>query len=295
MSETVARMETDEDDKSPSLEPVVENKKEQAPNQNQANAMNEDKRSSFTIPRDYVILPTLGKLYPENHPLRNKENVEVRHLTAADEDILTSRSLLRSGKALDVLLQNCIVNKNIDINQLISGDKNSIMTFLRISGYGPEYEVQIDCPGCEEEVQYMFNLSQLPVRTLDLEPSRENDPYFSLTLPSGTVIEFKFLTSAEESEIAEMLELVKRKTNSPLERNITTRYAKQIVSVNGDENSETINEFARYMPVNDSRYFRKFLSDNEPDVIMKQDFVCPLCNHKEEIDIPIGIGFFWPE
>jgi hypothetical protein len=265
------------------------------PSDAQKQADKEDNRPGFTVPRDFVLIPTLGKLYPPSHPLHNQENVEVRHLTAADEDILTSRSLLRSGKALDVLLQNCLVNKNIDIKDLVSGDKNSIMTFLRISGYGPEYEVNLECPNCEEEVQYTFDLGQLAVRTLDLTPSRPDRPYFNLDLPSGTNIEFKFLTSEEENEISELLEVTKRKTNSPLERNITTRYARQIVSVNGDEDRELINDFARNMMVNDSRFIRKFLSDNEPDVIMKQDFQCPLCSHKEEVDIPIGIGFFWPE
>ena len=254
-----------------------------------------DDKSGFTIPRDYVLLPTLGRLYPKNHPLHNQENIEVRHLTAADEDILTSRALLKSGKALDVLLQNCIVNKSISTKDLVSGDKNSIMTFLRISGYGPEYDVSLNCPSCEEEVQYTFDLSRLGIRTLDIETSRDDKPYFLLELPSGNNIEFKFLTSDEEQEIADLLEVTKRKTNSPLERNITTRYSRQIVSVNGDESQDTINDFIRTMRVNDSRFIRKFIADNEPDVIMKQNFSCPMCSHKEEVDIPIGVGFFWPE
>jgi len=255
----------------------------------------EDAKTGFTVPRDMVLLPSMGKLYGKNHPLHKQEFVEVRHLTAADEDILTSRSLLRSGKALDHLLQNCIVDKSVSIDDLVSGDKNSIMTFLRISGYGSDYEVKMECPSCEDEVQYTFDLSRLSVRTLDLIPEDIEKPLFTIKLPSGNEISFKFLTSAEENEISEILEVTKRKTNSPLERNITTRYSKQIQSVNGDSSQETINSFVKSMSVADSRAFRKFMSDNEPDVIMKQPYTCPMCDHKEEVDIPIGVGFFWPE
>lgn len=255
----------------------------------------EEGRSGFTIPRDQVLLPSMGKLYPTNHPLHGQEFIEVRHLTAADEDILTSRSLLRSGKALDHLLQNCIVDKSIQIDDLVSGDKNAIMTFLRISGYGEDYEVKIECPSCEEEIQHTFDLTKLAVRTLDLTPEDQNNPTFDLELPSGNWIKFKFLTSSEENEITEILELTKKKTGSPLERNITTRYSRQILSVNGDDSQDTIQNFIKTMTVRDSRAFRKFLSDNEPDVIMKQEYSCPMCSNKEEVDIPIGVGFFWPE
>jgi len=255
----------------------------------------EEERSGFTIPRDQVLLPSMGKLYPTNHPLHGQQFIEVRHLTAADEDILTSRSLLRSGKALDHLLQNCIVDKSINIDDLISGDKNAIMTFLRISGYGEDYEVKIECPSCEEEIQHTFDLTKLAVRTIDLVPEDKNNPTFDLELPSGNWVKFKFLTSAEENEITEVLELTKKKTGSPLERNITTRYSRQILSVNGDDSQDTIQNFIRTMTVRDSRAFRKYLSDNEPDVIMKQEYSCPMCANKEEVDIPIGVGFFWPE
>jgi len=258
-------------------------------------ANKDEQRSGYSVPRDMVLLPSMGKLYGETHPLHKEEFIEVRHLTAADEDILTSRSLLRSGKALDHLLQSCIVDKSISVDDLVSGDKNSIMTFLRISGYGPDYEVRLDCPSCEEENNYTFDLSGLAVRTLDLNPEDVNNPAFDFALPSGINIKFRFLTSMEENEIQEVLRVTKQKTGSPLERNITTRYSKQILSVNGDDSPETISNFVKSMSIRDSRAFRKYLNDNEPDVIMKQPFTCSYCGHKEEVDIPIGVGFFWPE
>ena len=106
-----------------------------------------DQMAGFSVPRDYVMLPSKGRIYPADSPLYNLEEIEVRHLTAADEDILTSRALLRTGKAIDTMLSNVLMNKSINVDDFISGDKNAILTFLRITGYGPEYDVEVDCPG----------------------------------------------------------------------------------------------------------------------------------------------------
>jgi len=107
---------------------------------------NREGAAGFVVPRDFVMLPSKGVIYPIDSPLHGLEEIEVRHLTAQDEDVLTSRSLLRSGKALDAVLNNVILNKSVKADKMISGDKNAILTFLRITGYGPEYVVQIDCP-----------------------------------------------------------------------------------------------------------------------------------------------------
>ena len=130
-------------------------------------ATQHDQMAGFSVPRDFVMLPSKGRIYPENSPLYNIEEIEVRHLTAADEDILTSRSLLRSGKAIDTLLDSVIVNKSIKAEELVSGDKNAIMTFLRITGYGPEYNVDLTCPGCNEDIKSEFDLTQLTMNMLD--------------------------------------------------------------------------------------------------------------------------------
>ena len=254
-----------------------------------------DQMAGFSVPREYVTIPSRGKIYPPTSALHNMEEIEVRHLTAADEDVLTSRSLLRSGKAIDTMLSNVILNKSIKVEDLISGDKNAILTFLRITGYGAEYPVEIDCPSCNENVKYEFDLGQLKMRILDTEPLGVGENRFSFELPSGVSLEFKLLNSAEDSEISDMQEKHRRATNSPLERNITTKMKYQIVSVNGDNNKTLIGRFVDSMNVRDSRAFRKHLEDTEPDMDMSQDFKCPMCGHSGEVDIPITVGFFWPE
>ena len=256
---------------------------------------NRDGAAGFVVPRDFVMLPSKGVIYPIDSPLHGLEEIEVRHLTAQDEDVLTSRSLLRSGKALDAVLNNVILNKSVKADKMISGDKNAILTFLRITGYGPEYVVQIDCPSCNTEVKHEFDLSTLSMRFLDVSPIADGENRFEYTLPSGNLIHFKFLTTEEENAINEQLEKAKKMTNSPFDSNVTTRLKHQLVSVNGDDNHATINQFVDVMSVRDSRAFRKYFDDIEPDVLMKQDFDCPHCGHRGEVDIPITVGFFWPD
>ena len=298
MSEGKAAAVEFEDDKSSTqIDPqkINENPEEYARKIAEDRATQYDQMAGFSVPRDFVMLPSKGKIYPTGSPLHNLEEIEVRHLTAADEDILTSRSLLRSGKAIDAMLNNVILNKTINTEELISGDKNAILTFLRITGYGADYPVEIECPGCNESIKHEFDLSQLKMRFLDVEPAAEGENRFSFEMPSGVYVEFKLLNSAEDNQITEEADKLKKMTNSPFEKNVTTKLKHQIISVNGDTNRATISHFVDNMNVRDSRAYRKHLDEIEPDVDMKQEFKCPLCGHSGEVEIPITVGFFWPE
>ena len=251
--------------------------------------------SAFKVPTEFVPLPSFGLVYSPNSPLHNLKEIEVRYMTAADEDILTSRSLLRSGKAIDAVLKNCILDARINPEELLSGDKNALITFLRVSGYGPEYKVEIDCPSCEETSKYEFDLSQLEMKTLDVEPIEQGENRFHIQLPTGTHIEFKFLNSAEEKEISDAQDRIKRSTNSPVDRNVTTRLKNTIISIDGNTDSSLINQYVDTLNVRDSRALRKHMEDNTPDIDMKQEFNCPHCGHRGEVDVPISVGFFWPD
>ena len=251
--------------------------------------------SAFRVPTELVPLPSFGLVYPPNSPLHNIKEIEIRYMTAADEDILTSRSLLRSGKAIDAVLKNCILDARINPEELLSGDKNALITFLRVSGYGPEYKVEIDCPSCEETSKYEFDLSQLEMKTLDIEPMEKGENRIHIQLPTGTHIEFKFLNSAVEKEISDAQDRIKRSTNSPVDRNVTTRLKNTIISIDGNTDSSLINQYVDTLNVRDSRALRKYMEDNTPDIDMKQEFNCPHCGHRGEVDVPISVGFFWPD
>ena len=240
---------------------IVQNPSEYAEQMAAQRGSDHDKMAGFTVPRDYVILPSKGRVYPVESPLYNMEEIEVRHLTAADEDILTSRALLRSGKAIDTLLDNVIINKSIRSEELVSGDKNAIMTFLRITGYGPEYNIEISCPGCGEDSKAEFDLTQLNMNMLDVNPVGEGLNRFEFKMPSGTIVHFKFLTSKEEKVISDEQDRIKKMTNSPLDHNITLRLQHQLISIDGNEDPTYIQNYINVMNVRDSRAFRKYFDE----------------------------------
>ena len=254
-----------------------------------------DAQAGFVVPRDFVKLPSVGKIYPPNSSLHNAEDVEVRQMTASEEDILTSRSLIRSGKAIDLVIQSCLMDKSINVDNLITGDKNAIMIALRVSGYGKDYKIDVACPSCQEDTTFEFDLAKLKMRSLETEPMAEGENRFEYKTPSGRTLEYKILTSGEQKEISDIQSKLKRMSGQEVDRNVTTRYKHQILSVDGDSKSAQIQKYSDNMPVGDSRAFRKFVDETEPDIIMKQMFSCPSCGNSQEVDLPITVEFFWPE
>jgi len=250
----------------------------------------------FVVPSEYIILPSRGKLYPKESALYRMEEIEVRHLTQLDEDILTSRSLIRNGKMVNILLKQCIKNKMINPEELVVGDKNAIMVFLRVSGYGRDYLVDITCPTCgEEAVNYPFNLSELQANMLDIDPVEDGTNRFYHKTSRGNEFEFKYLNSKEEKEISDMLDKVKKNTKSEIDHRISFRSKNQILSINGNEDKRFINKYCDAMLTIERRELYKFINDNEPDIIFKQEFECSICGSKREVNIPITTEFFWPE
>jgi len=255
-----------------------------------------DEVAGFQVPTDFVQLPSGGKVYPVSSHLHNVKEVELRHLTAADEDILTSRSLLRSGKAIDAVISACLADKRINVEEFLSGDKNAVVTFLRVSGYGSDYEVEMDCPSCGETNDHTFDLSDLQMKTLDIEPAVAGDNRFNFQLPQTQInLEFRFLNSLQDKEIADAQEKMKKRTQSPIDRIVTTRLKNVIISIEGNSDQGYINQFVDNMNVRDSRALRKYMEENTPDLDMEQDFECVHCGHRGEVEIPITVGFFWPE
>jgi len=257
----------------------------------------QDQAAGFQIPREYVKLPSKGKIYSKVSSLYKAEEIEVRQMTAAEEDILTSRSLIRSGKAVDMVVSRCVCNKAVNVDDLLSGDKNAIMMALRVSGYGADYNISVTCPSCSEEADFEFDLSNLDVNELNLDPIEEGENKFTYKTKSNNEIEFKLLTSGEQKEISEYQANIKRAGGqyAQVDRNVTTRLKKQILSINGNISPKVISDYVDSMPVRDSREFRKFVDDNEPDIVMKQMFECISCGQRQEVDLPITVEFFWPE
>ena len=161
----------------------------------------------FSTPTELVDLPSKGRFYPEGHPLHGQETVEIKFMTAKDEDILTSPSLLKKGIAIDRLIQNVILNKNINVSTLLSGDKSAIMIASRINGFGAEYRTKVVCPSCEEQSEATFDLDALEI--YDGKDYSEYDvtetdrgTYIIKTPKMGLDVEVRLLTSKDEVALA---------------------------------------------------------------------------------------------
>ena len=160
----------------PSAEPPLA-AADPSPQQNNSIGLN------FVVPTEHVELPSRGQFYPEGHPLRGEQTIEIKHMTAKEEDILTSRTLLKKGLAVDRLLQSVIINKTIKADDLFVGDKNAVIVAARQSAYGDEYKTKVGCQVCGEASDFVFNLST----HVHTHPEDAEDPEFDCT-SSGTFI-----------------------------------------------------------------------------------------------------------
>lgn len=257
------------------------------------NVMRDD--FGFDIPVEAVPLPSSGIVYPSDSPLFGCETVEIRAMTAREEDILTSRVLIKKGTVISELLRSCLINKNIDPDALISGDRNAIMTAIRVTGYGSDYTVDVDCPACGEKSKQNFKLTDLPIKRLEINPVEEGKNLFEFRLPvSGKTVAFKFLTGKDEQEITVLSER-KKKQGQQSDNLVTQKLMFSVVSVEGITDKVKVQSFVRNMPARDSLALRKFMDANEPGIDMKSWMDCPSCDESSEVRLPLGVSFFWPE
>lgn len=246
------------------------------------------------IPQEIVPLPSSGKVYSTESTLHGAELVEIRAMTAREEDILTSRALLKKGTVVTELIKSCLVDKTINPLDLLSGDRNALMVAIRITGYGPEYSVEMECPECNVKSPHTFDLAALPIKRLEIEPVVSGTNLFEFALPvSKKVVKFRFMTGRVEEEISVMADKQK-KLALGTESTVTTNLLYSIVSIDGVDDRAKIANFVKNMPARDSLALRNYMKDNEPGITMKQDTTCNACGHSEEVNMPLGVTFLWP-
>ena len=249
----------------------------------------------FEVPLESVPLPSSGVVYPPESSLHMRETVEIRSMTAREEDILTSRALIKKGTVITELIKSCLIDKKIYVPDMLAGDRNAIMVALRITGYGAEYAVEADCPKCNVRSKQEFNLGDMPIRRLQIEPVAKGQNVFEFKLPvTKKTVNFKFLTGRDEEEISTIQERTK-KQGAQADNIVTNRLQFAIVSIDGKTDRSSINGFIRNMPARDSMSLRKFIDANEPGIDMKGNFDCPSCSDVNEVRVPLGASFFWPD
>ena len=252
---------------------------------------------SFVTPTEFVELPSQGRFYGPSHPLHGEDTVEIRFMTARDEDILTSQTLLKKGVAIEKFLSNIIVNKAIQPNRLLVGDRNAILVAARITGYGETYETNVTCPACNTKSTFPFDLKTTKVYHgddyEDYNITESDDGTFFVDLPLTKVqAQVRILNGADEAEITQMVDRNRRR--SSIEGSLTAQFSKSIVSLNGDTDKSTIQQFIEMMPAYDSRYLRGAYRCVTPNIDLSQDFRCDNCGHEQEMGVPFTADFFWP-
>lgn len=249
----------------------------------------------FEIPVELIPLPSHGVVYPSESPLHGRETVEVRAMTAREEDILTSRALIKKGTVITELIKSCLVDKKIDVPSMLSGDRNALMVALRVTGYGADYNVEVECPACQSKSKQVFNLSELQIKPLTLEPVQIGQNAFEAHLPvTKKTVRFKFLTGADEEEIM-IIQERKKKAGAMADNLVTTRLQFCLLAVDGKTDKNLINSFIRNLPARDSLSLRQVIDQNEPGIDMKSYMDCPSCSESSEVRIPLGASFFWPD
>jgi len=252
----------------------------------------------FVSPTEFVELPSRGLAYSEDHPLYGQDVIEIRYMTAKDEDILTSETLLKKGIALERLLENIIVDKTIDPKTMLVGDRNAVIIAARASGYGEAYETQVTCPNCGTGAQMTFDLSEPKLQELDYENlefiTRNETGNFLIKLPQTDFsVEVRLLTGKDEQYLTQLAQ--NKKKNKLNDSAMTDQYKMMIVSVEGVTDKATLGKFIEVMPAADSRFLRKAYKAIIPNVRITEDFSCTSCGHEQELEVSFGADFFWPD
>ena len=246
---------------------------------------------SFVVPTEFVDLPSQGRFYAQGHPLHGKDSIEIKQMTAKEEDILTSRTLLKKGVALDKLIESLIIDKTIDPASLLVGDRNAIIIATRVSGYGNVYETSVVCPACETKQKYSFDLNSANIvhgqASEDLQVTDNGDGTITCILPKTQVtVVARLLTGREEKTLINVVD------SGTL---ISTQLQSIIVSVNGDDSQQAIDYLSNNLPSFDSRHLRMVMKMATPNIDLTQQFSCTNCDYTQEMEVPLTADFFWPD
>ena len=252
----------------------------------------------FIVPTDIVDLPSKGECYPEGHPLQDRDTIEIRYMTAKDEDILTSRSLLKKGIALDRLISNLILDKSINAKHLLIGDRNAIIISARASAYGHMYETTVSCPSCNGPQKHSFDLTEPKVYNGDdwgdHEISKTEKGTYKIVLPFSKIeVELRLLIGSDETQILKSISSSNKENKE--DSLITNQMKAFIVAVNEYSDPKVINHFVTNIIAQESRLLRNIMKIITPDLRIVDDFECASCSHEQELEVPFGADFFWPD
>ena len=250
-----------------------------------------ENENKMKLPTEIVELPSKGLLYAPENPL-SSGTVEMKYMTAREEDILSNQNYIRQGVVFDKLLRSLVVSK-INFDDLLIGDKNAIMVGARILGYGKDYEVQMTHPQTGELENTIVDLSAIKEKEIDTTLFKPGVNEFTFTLPnSKNEVIFKLLTHKDEDIIEQEIKGLKK---ANISSDVTTRLKHAIIAVNGDREAKAIRDFVdNYLLATDARALRAYMKKVSPDLDLTFTFVAADGYTQEGVDIPMGLGFFYP-
>ncbi len=270
----------------PSMPPNPENSPSQVLPQSPSSS-----RMEFPVPTEFVVLPSGGDLYPEGHPWHNKLEVEIKHMTAKEEDILSSQNYISSGVVLDKFVQSVLMDP-VDPSTVLLVDRTAILIAARTTGYGEEYNTTVTCPACRFENQTSFNIRA----AMEIKPAEANlvsSGFHKILFDDYDVdVLIRPLAVADQYHLEKESEM--RSKNGLPETNVTALLRAMIHSVNGEASSGTISRFVDSLSAKNSKIIRDSYRIVMPSLTIGQDFTCQRCGHEAGLEVPLNADFFWP-
>jgi hypothetical protein len=258
---------------------------------------------NYQFPTEVIELPSRGLIYPSDNPLSSGK-VEMKYMTAKEEDILTTQSYIKDGSVLDRLFQSLIVSNGngqpIKYVDLVTGDKNAIMIAARVLGYGKDYQVEVNDPFTGKKQKETIDLTQFDNKPYD--GSAQVAPHtneFEFTLPrSQRAVTFMAMTESKERRVkhqVEELNKANRKLKDETSRELTTRLKTMILSVDGETDSRVISQFVdNELFAVDSKALRNYINEVVPDIDLNWEFISEETGERREMILPMDVTFFWP-
>jgi len=249
-----------------------------------------ENQPKMSLPTETVELPSKGLLYPLENPLSSGK-IEMKYMTAKEEDILSNQNFIRQGVVFDKLFQSLIVSK-INYDDLTVGDKNAILIAARILGYGKDYQVKYPHPVTGQEELITIDLAEIKNKEVDYSLCKNLNEFTFILPKSNNEVTFKVLTHQDEKQIDTELKGLK-KVN--LSADVTTRLKQAIVAVNGSREKKDIREFVdNYLLAADARALRDYMRKATPDLDLTFTFTGSDGYIQEGVDLPIDASFFYP-
>jgi hypothetical protein len=248
------------------------------------------------FPTEIIDLPSRGWFYPENSPLSSGK-LELKMMTAKEEDILTSKNLIQKHIVLDKLIESVIIDKTVVTDDILVCDRNALLYAIRRLAYGDEYNATLSCGRCSKENNVTIDLAGMGTKEFNFESYPKGVNSFEFLLPASNVtVTYKLPSKRDEDAITRELETFAKISKGGSTKEVTTRLIHLITSVNGSDDKMKIRRFvSEELLSKDSLALRSHIRTEMPDIINSFDFTCQYCELERKEDMPMGISFFWPD